>query len=58
MGNAEQLVIVSTKWDDEWVSQRGGGERREGGALQLIEFKCLLHSQETTPIQRTEIVCM
>lgn len=25
MGNAEQLVIVSTKWDDEWVSQ-GGGE--------------------------------
>lgn len=29
MGNAEQLVIVSTKWDDEWVSQRGGGA--EGG---------------------------
>lgn len=52
MGNAEQLVIVSTKWDDEWVSQGGGR------ALQLIEFKCLLHSQETTPIQRTEIVCM
>lgn len=26
MGNAEQLVIVSTKWDDEWVSQGGGGE--------------------------------
>lgn len=33
MGNAEQLVIVSTKWDDEWVSQRGGGGAEGGGSI-------------------------